>query len=195
MSLLRYVYAQACNNAWSNLRLLRACARLTEDEFAAPRVSFFPSLRATLGHNLAVDHYYVDALERCVQGRGPNRRAQEFFDPSAEHSTCSSLWEAQRAVDQRLIRFCGTLNDESLAATVLVPIVAGVRREPMFRLLAHLFLHQIHHRGQAHSMLAGTAVPPPQLDEFFCVGDAALRADELAELGLSEGALWGPRSD
>ena len=34
-------------------------------------------------------------------------------------------------------------------------------------ILAHLFQHQIHHRGQAHAMLAGTAVPPPQLDEFF----------------------------
>jgi uncharacterized damage-inducible protein DinB len=34
-------------------------------------------------------------------------------------------------------------------------------------LLAHLFQHQIHHRGQAHAMLAGTAVAPPQLDEFF----------------------------
>ncbi len=33
--------------------------------------------------------------------------------------------------------------------------------------LAHLFQHQIHHRGQAHAMLAGTPVPPPQLDEFF----------------------------
>ena len=34
-------------------------------------------------------------------------------------------------------------------------------------LLPHLFQHQIHHRGQAHAMLAGTGVAPPQLDEFF----------------------------
>jgi uncharacterized damage-inducible protein DinB len=26
----------------------------------------------------------------------------------------------------------------------------------------HLFAHQIHHRGQAHAMLAGTPLPPPQ---------------------------------
>ena len=35
------------------------------------------------------------------------------------------------------------------------------------RLLAHLFQHQIHHRGQAHAMLSGSGVAPPQLDEFF----------------------------
>ncbi len=35
-------------------------------------------------------------------------------------------------------------------------------------------------------MLAGTSVAPPQLDEFFCANEAHLRAQELAELGLSE---------
>jgi len=32
-----------------------------------------------------------------------------------------------------------------------------VQREPLVRVLAHLFQHQIHHRGQAHAMLSGTA--------------------------------------
>ena len=39
-------------------------------------------------------------------------------------------------------------------------------------------------------MLAGTPVKPPQLDEFFCANEAHLRAAELAELGLSEAAIW-----
>jgi hypothetical protein len=36
-------------------------------------------------------------------------------------------------------------------------------------------------------------VKPPQLDEFFCANEAHRRADELAELGLSEAAIWTPR--
>ena len=52
------------------------------------------------------------------------------------------------------------------------------------RVLLHLFEHQIHHRGQAHAMLAGTAVEPPQLDEFFMTHEAALRADDFEALGL-----------
>ena len=46
--LSHYFHAQACNNAWSNLRLLRACAALDDAEFAAPRTGFFPSLKDTL---------------------------------------------------------------------------------------------------------------------------------------------------
>ena len=52
-------------------------------------------------------------------------------------------------------------------------------------MLAHLFVHQIHHRGQVHAMLSGTGVAPPQLDEFFLSQDAALRRPELAALGLA----------
>ncbi len=42
--------AMARNNAWSNHRLLKACRELTQDEFEAKRVSFFPSLQLTLNH-------------------------------------------------------------------------------------------------------------------------------------------------
>ena len=63
----------------------------------------------------------------------------------------------------------------------------------MHRLLAHLFEHQAHHRGQAHAMLSGTAVAPPQLDEFFCSGpgDTARRAVDFRALGFSEAAIRG----
>ena len=59
------------------------------------------------------------------------------------------------------------------------------------RLLLHLFQHQVHHRGQAHSMLSATSVSPPQLDEFFSAGEAPLRAAEFAELGWTEQKIWG----
>jgi uncharacterized damage-inducible protein DinB len=50
--------------------------------------------------------------------------------------------------------------------------------------LNHLFVHQIHHRGQVHAMLAGTSVKPPQLDEFFLAQDEPLRRHELLALAL-----------
>ncbi len=55
----------------------------------------------------------------------------------------------------------------------------------------HLFQHQIHHRGQAHAMLSATAIRPPQLDEFFAIAEAPLRAAEFGELGWTEAEIWG----
>ncbi|OYX00023.1 MAG: damage-inducible protein DinB, partial [Bosea sp. 32-68-6] len=69
------------------------------------------------------------------------------------------------------------------------------REQRLDRLLLHLFQHQIHHRGQAHVMLSGTSVAPPQLDEFFPVSEADLRSGAFAALGLSEARVWGEGDD
>jgi len=189
--LAHHFFTMACNNAWANHRLLDACGHLSQEDFIATRTSFFPSLKATLNHNLTVDWYYVDALERALKREPPNREGYRFFEPEEPYAICAELATEQRAVDRRLIAACASLTDATLQAPVPVMRRAGVQSETATRLLAHLFQHQIHHRGQAHAMLAGTSVKPPQLDEFFCANEAHLRAAELAELGLSEAAIWG----
>ena len=138
-----------------------------------------------------MDWYYVDALERGLRGEGANTQADCFFEPEEPFETCAALAAEQRAVDKRLVAACATLDDARLAASIPVMRRAGVQPETATRLLAHLFQHQIHHRGQVHAMLAGSAIKPPQLDEFFCANEAHLRAAELAELGLSEARVWG----
>ena len=189
-SLTHHFFTMACNNAWANHRLLTACLRLTPAEFTATRTSFFPSIVATLNHNVTVDWYYVDALERALRGEPVNPTGREFFEPERPFADCGPLLAAQHAVDRRLISACRGLGDAQLELPVAILRRTGVLYEPVTRLLAHLFQHQIHHRGQAHAMLAGTSVPPPPLDEFFCANEAELRAAELAELGLSETQIW-----
>lgn len=189
--LCRHFHAQACNNAWSNLRLLRACDALDDAAFAAPRTGFFPSLKDTLNHIVTVDWLYVDALERAVADLPVNRDADRFFEPPAPFASCSALAQAQREVDMRLIALCAGLAE--LDTVVAIQRQDHVQREPLVRVLAHLFQHQIHHRGQAHAMLAGTGVKPPQLDEFYLAEEAPLRAAELAALGLREADIWPAR--
>ena len=188
--LAHHFYTMAANNAWANHRLLAACAQLSQQDFAAPRTSFFPSLKATLNHIVTVDWFYVDALERALAGQPANPDARRFFAPPEPFATCAEIAAAQHAVDQRLLAACRGLTDTQLDTPVAILRRTGVEHESVTRLLAHLFQHQIHHRGQAHAMLAGTSVKPPPLDEFFCANEAPLRAAELAELGLSEEAIW-----
>src|SRR5215510_2169950 len=110
----------ACNNAWSNHRLLGACGKLTQADFVAPRTSFFPSIKATLNHILTVDWYYVDALERGLRGQAPNTEADRFFEPEEPFETCAPLAAEQHAVDKRLIAACATLDDTRLATPIPV---------------------------------------------------------------------------
>jgi len=188
--LARHLLTQAYNNAWANHRLLAACAQLSGAEFAAPRVSFFPSIKATLNHNLTVDWFYLDALERSLAGRPVNPAARAFFEPEQPCTSCTELQPAQAASDRRLIALCEALDARALGCAIAVSRGTGVVQEPLPRLLAHLFQHQVHHRGQAHAMLSGTSVAPPQLDDFFCANDAPLRVADFAALGFSEAAIW-----
>lgn len=183
-SLVGIFRAMAYNNAWANHRLLAACMQLTQAELEASRTGFFPSLKATLNHILVIDWFYVDSLEGG--GLGP----KAWADPTP-CATVAALQREQAAVDRRLISVCETLTEASLSGEVRVTRGdSRIQVERRDRLLLHLFQHQIHHRGQAHAMLAGTTAKPPQLDEFFSAADAPLRAAELAVLGWSEATLW-----
>ena len=187
-SLAQHFVTEAYNNAWANHRLLRACAELSQDEFAARRTSFFPSIKATLNHILTVDWYYLEILERSLAGLAPHQDAGRFFDPEEPFDDCAQLSREQHAADRRLIGLCESATD--MEAEILLPRREGIVRDELHRILAHLFQHQIHHRGQAHAMLAGTRVEPPQLDEFYCANEASLRAPDFAELGFSEAGIW-----
>jgi uncharacterized damage-inducible protein DinB len=140
-------------------------------------------VRATLNHILVIDLFYVDAMEGGTLGPAA------WADPEP-CATIDALRQAQADVDRRLIAVVERLDAHGLERVVEVHRGTRVQQERMDRLLLHLFQHQIHHRGQAHAMLSGTSVAPPQLDEFFSVAEAPLRAVEFAQLGWTEEMVW-----
>jgi uncharacterized damage-inducible protein DinB len=176
--------AFAYNNAWANYRLLTACANLSQQDFEAERVGFFPSLQMTVNHIYVIDLFYVDALEGGWLG-------PKAWENPIPYPSLAELQRAQAAVDKRLIAVCNALTPDLLEGIVRVNRDTQVQTERRDRLLMHVFQHQIHHRGQAHAMLSGTSVKPPQLDEFFPVAEAPLRADEFDSLGWTEETVWG----
>ena len=96
------------------------------------------------------------------------------------------LAEAQAKFDRSLVAFCDGLNVDDLDRRVATDRgEAGIIPERIGDLLAHLFLHDIHHRGQVHAMLSGTTVEPPQLDEFLLDYDMRFRREEMKRLGLA----------
>jgi uncharacterized damage-inducible protein DinB len=190
VTLSHHLFTMAHQNAWANHRLLAACCQLSQAELVAVRTSFFPSIKATLNHIVTVDWYYVAALEHWRRNEAPEVDARRYFDPEEPFERCAELSAAQHEVDRRLVALCRSLNDDELEQAVAISRRVGIQYETVTRTLAHLFEHQIHHRGQVHAMLAGTSVAPPPLDEFFCANEADLRATELAELGTSEAEIW-----
>ena len=187
MDALNLLRIQAAANRLANLRLHTAMAGLTPAELHAPRTSFFPTLLDTLNHILAVDGYYVGVLHGDA---GIDSGWWQAFVPSV---TLADLTQRQRLVDERLIAWFDRADaGAALDAAVHMPRRAGrVQTDRAAHMLQHLFMHQTHHRGQVHAMLSGTAVAPPQLDEFLMPSEPHLRTAEMAALGWSEAAVYG----
>lgn len=140
-SIAHHFLTMSYNNAWANYRLLKACSHLSQADFVATRTSFFPSLKATLNHNLTVDWYYVDALERSTSDRSPNSEAWKFFEPEEPLDNCFELHKAQHEVDSRLITFCRSLTEITVDDLVRIPRSQSIQTEQLSRLLSHLFQH------------------------------------------------------
>ena len=174
---LQTLRAMAYNNAWANHRLLSACAVLTPGRIrgAAHRL-------LSLDPGDAEPHPgHRPVLRRCTGRRHarPGRLGESLPCPELRRSASGT---GQRSI-ARLIAWCDGAGREGPDRIIHVHRGTRVQTERADRLLLHLFQHQIHHRGQAHCMLSGTQIAPPQLDEFFSIAEAPLREAEFKELG------------
>ena len=145
----------ARNNAWANATLYGA---ISDQVWDRPAPGFFGSMSRTMNHLYEVDLYYVDALQEGGLGRSVYQR-EDVTNPGA-------LATLQAMVDARLIAFCDQLTVETLAETRATERKDATSKEGVEPLLLHLFQHQIHHRGQAHTQLHHAGITPPQLDDF-----------------------------
>ena len=79
-----------------------------------------------------------------------------------------SLRVARRAEDGLIIAYVGGLEAGDLTTPIRYTNMAGERhQDPLRLILAHMFNHQTHHRGQAHDLLSQTEVAPPPLDLIY----------------------------
>ena len=170
----------ARNALLANTRLHKACAALPESAYRAQRPAFFGSIHGTLKHILEVDLHYLALIETGVSPFGEGH-------PGLKHESLAKLTAEQEAVDRKALAMVESATEEALSAEVRYTRPNGqVCVNRLADVLLHMFLHDIHHRGQVHDMLSQAGVAPPQLDEFILSEDAGLRRAEVAALGLWE---------
>ena len=150
----------AAYNRWANERLYEAAAKLPEADYRADRGAFFGSLHGTLNHLLVTDRIWMHRFT----GSGPApTRLDEIL-----HDDLASLGAARREEDERIIVWVESLSEGAIAGTITYkPISRPIDvTQPLASVLAHVFNHQTHHRGQAHALLtmAGGRDAAPSLD-------------------------------
>jgi uncharacterized damage-inducible protein DinB len=154
-------------NAWANTRLYRMASQLSDEQYRRETSAYFKSLHGTLNHILVADRIWLSRLTGT--GSVPTRLDAILFDDRAE------LAEARRAEDERLVRFVEGLSDAEFEGAVEYRMMNGSRQQQKRReVLAHLFNHQTHHRGQAHAILTELGMKEPDsLDVLWMLRERA----------------------
>jgi len=151
----------AAYNAWANRRVYEAAALLDDEAYRRDTGAFFKSLHGTLNHLLAADRIWM----KRFTGEGDAPAALD----SILHDTLPALTLAREAEDRRIIDWVDGLSREALAGRFTYMTVTDLRTvsQRLSPALAHLFNHQTHHRGQAHTILTSLGQPSLQLDLIF----------------------------
>ena len=138
-------------NLWANLRLLDACADLSDAQLDATTKGTFGSVRETLLHLFAAEEGFV----RGITGTFPTPQLKELntfpgFDElrrRAERSGKELTTIAEQGDLSKMLHLeCGTYD-----ATVIVVLIQAVN-------------HAIDHRSQISTVLSQQDIEPPELD-------------------------------
>ncbi len=153
----------ATYNAWANARIAHAVEALDEAAYRRDGGAFFRSIHGTWNHLLVGDriwfHRFGVALPPHEQ---PTALDQILYDDRAE------LLAARTRMDRLIEGYVATLDETALAAPVHYGNMQGERfAQPLWQLLAHVFNHQTHHRGQVHTLLTGLGADAPPLDLIY----------------------------
>lgn len=157
-ALLDHFRSFAAYNAWANTRLYAAALDLSDEDYRRPVGVFFGSLHGTLNHLLAADRIWLKRL--TGQGEAPTRVDAILVDDLL------ALARARLAEDARIEATIAGYDEAALGRTLAYVTTSGAAHEQRVAdILAHVFNHQTHHRGQAHSALSIlTQREPPSLD-------------------------------
>jgi uncharacterized damage-inducible protein DinB len=143
-------------NRWANARLYGMASALPDEAYRKNVGAYFGSLHGTLNHLLVADRIWMGRIA------GPEDHVGSLN--AIVHDDLESLRAARATEDERIINVVGGFDEPTFERALDYRTLNGTpQRQPLREILAHLFNHQTHHRGQAHAILTilGVAEPEP----------------------------------
>jgi uncharacterized damage-inducible protein DinB len=164
-----YARTMAAYNRWQNKSLYGAAAGLSDEERRRDRGAFIGSIHRTLSHIRWGDEIW---LSRFSDFPAPPpvtnlRGSADVYDDWEE------LRAGRIALDRTIIDWAASLASRDLEGDLTWRSGAMKRdiTRPRALLIAHMFNHQTHHRGQVHAMLTAAGAKPDDTDLPFMTRD------------------------
>lgn len=164
--LREHLQTMARYNLWATRRLLDACDALTEDEYRRDAGLFFKSVHGTLNHILVAQQIW---FSRFAENLSPRIALNTELEPDRTRLR-ERLVEGALAWLPMLdvwpeARLTGRLDHQRTTGEAM--------SLPFHAVLAHVFNHGTHHRGQITAALTAFGRAAPELDLPYLLAEEA----------------------
>lgn len=149
-----YVATMAAYNRWQNDSLFGAADTLSDDERKRDRGAFFQSIHHTLNHIAWADATWMSRFTGSAPPPSPHSQSQFL------HEDWSALRKNRLELDAAIVAWSAAVDGAWLARSAEG---RWASRANAF-LVAHMFNHQTHHRGQVHALLTAAGASPSDTD-------------------------------
>ena len=176
MSLLNQFVLFAEYNKLMNQRIMESASQLSGEDLKADRGAFFKSVLGTLNHILVGDIIWLKrfsthpasnkSLEYINQLSHPTSLNAILFDDLTDLKT------ERKRIDEIIINWVANLSENDIENCLSYHNMAGEsQNRQIASLISHLFLHQVHHRGQATTLLSQSGIDFGDTDILEIIDD------------------------
>ena len=150
----------AAYNVWANKKIIESAKQLSEEQINKEIISSFPSVYKTVLHLMEVENVWWQRLQLVEQTTPPGWFTGNFTELSKKLLELSQQWEnwVQNANEANINHVFAWYN-----------LKKEYFKEPVSKMLLHLFNHQTLHRGQLITMfrqLGLDKIPPTDFIVF-----------------------------
>ena len=159
ISFQAYFLKLARYNQWANQQLYVALNSLDDSQLNQLQPNFFDSIIKTANHIWVGDTLWLGRIDG-------NQPAKYQLD-SVVFYNIRNLTKARVQLDQALIQYVQNLTEQDILGKVSYSRLGEMLQENLYDVLAHIFTHQKHHRGQLHSMIFAMTEQSLALDMIY----------------------------
>ncbi|MCR9092681.1 MAG: DinB family protein [bacterium] len=165
----RHFVRLAQYNTWFNGELFGHASSLGETERKRDRGAFFGSIHDTLDHVLLCDRSWLGRVRKSSLRFSSLEDADLVENLTDLRAGVTQDWdelvEFRRETDIVLERFVDKLTPDLLASDLEYRNSKGIPfAQPLWHVVAHVFNHGTHHRGQVTTLLMQAGVDPGPTD-------------------------------
>lgn len=178
MSEIKQLILLAEYNQLMNKRQYAAAANLSRDQLVEDRGAFFKSVLGTLNHILVGDIIWLKRFAEHASSIESLSYIREIEKPARLDAVLftelESLREQREKIDQEIVGWIDGLSGDDLNRCIRYTNMAGSAfNKPLISLIHHLFLHQVHHRGQVTTLISQFGVDFGETDLIEIIGECS----------------------